>query len=558
MAAAGRVFAVAALLALTHTQTHTHGHRRPTEIYHVSAGHLLVLRCRGAEPYSNVTWSRAGMTITAMTSGLKVKDGLLLFLPLQTFHNGTYTCEKRGQRRSWEMDFNVLVSSSECPDPAEATPIIQGTSDGLPCKQKEIFRLNSTTHIRWLKDCSPITRREPNISVEEDGFIRLPAASESDAGKYTCLIDISLGGRKYTAARSFQVSIDNVEDGVLVVPTVMYPKQEVVEVKLGSRVELKCSAYMGFSEEFGTFMYWTVGDCCSETHPQLNTSWKYVHDEGRVYGLSTLSISEVLPQFLNVPIYCYVVNPAGCGSGFVWLQEADLSSFYTSLGLCLASSLAVLVLAAAVLFFKVELVLAYRKLLPHLAKQRAPDGKMYDAYVSFLHADTLGLAETLTFALQILPEVLEKQHGYSLYIRGRDDCPGEALHDAVAATMCKCRRLIIIVSAQFSSSTNEETDEMSALCDNQNKLCYEQKVGLYDALIQNDLRVILVEIDGLVDDSILPESLRYIKRKEGALIWRNASAENQKLSRSRSNRVFWKNLRYHMPSVPAGSLQTVN
>lgn len=55
----------------------------------------------------------------------------------------------------------------------------------------------------------------------------------------------------------------------------------------------------------------------------------------------------------------------------------------------------------------------------------APDGKLYDAYVSFLLPDTPSSAEAASFALQILPEHLEKQHGYSLYIRGRDDSPGE-------------------------------------------------------------------------------------------------------------------------------------
>lgn len=54
----------------------------------------------------------------------------------------------------------------------------------------------------------------------------------------------------------------------------------------------------------------------------------------------------------------------------------------------------------------------------------AQDGKLYDAYVSYLHADASS-AETSSFVLHILPEELEKQHGYSLYIRGRDDCPGE-------------------------------------------------------------------------------------------------------------------------------------
>lgn len=52
-------------------------------------------------------------------------------------------------------------------------------------------------------------RKGEPISVDYDGFMRLPAASESDAGKYTCLVDISIDGRKYTTARSIQLTIVN-------------------------------------------------------------------------------------------------------------------------------------------------------------------------------------------------------------------------------------------------------------------------------------------------------------------------------------------------------------
>lgn len=63
---------------------------------------------------------------------------------------------------------------------------------------------------------------------------------------------------------------------------------------------------------------------------------------------------------------------------------------------------------------------------PGLNLLTAPDGKLHDAYVSFLHPVSSS-AEVASFAMQVLPEKLEKQHGYSLYIRGRDDCPGEGL-----------------------------------------------------------------------------------------------------------------------------------
>ncbi|XP_070770818.1 interleukin-1 receptor type 1 [Enoplosus armatus] len=555
MAAACWGFLLATLPSLAFTVAHNH--TGETETYHVSVGHLFLLRCHIADAHTNVTWRRGGRHNLSLPTGVEVRDGLLWFLPVQMSHHGSYTCEKRDETGLTRMKFRVSVSNGECPDPPEAITIPQGVNGGLHCKQTEIFSLNNTRNIRWMKDCHPVEQQGEHISVGETGFMRLPEASEGDAGKYTCLVDISLDGRKYTAARSIQLTIDNGLAGtVFAEPEVVFPKQEVVVVEVGTRTELKCLAYIGFSDDNETLMYWTVDGTYSEDHEELNESWKYTHNRGRVFGLSTLSISEVPRRFLNVPIRCHVMSPAGADAGLVWLQEADRSALYTGVALCLAASLTILALAAAFLFFKVDLVLAHRKLLRHFSKQQAPDGKLYDAYVSFLHPDSMTSAETASLAMQLLPEELEKKHGYSLYIRGRDDCPGEAVHDAIAATVCQCRRLIIILSPVAKFSSDEKTEE-TPLCDNQNQLCYEQKVGLYDALTQNDPRVILVEIDGPVDYSCLPESLRYIKRKQGALMWKKHSLGTHKLTKLRSNRNFWKNLRYHMPSVPAGRLQTI-
>ncbi|XP_037645701.1 interleukin-1 receptor type 1 [Sebastes umbrosus] len=547
MAATSRVFSLAALLSLTFTVAHSHS--GATDTYHVSVGRLFLLRCLFADDHTKVTWSKEGRQHDlGLPSGVEVRDGVLWFLNVQMSHNGFYKCEKRDQTGVTNVTFGVSVSSGECPDPAENKRIDKGGNDGLACKQPEIFRLNNTRNVRWMKDCQPVERPEEHFFVQEDGFMRLTPATKGDAGKYTCLVDISLNGRKYTAARSAVLTI-NKQIAVVPVPEVLYPQQEVVVVEEGGRVELHCRAYIGYSENPVTLMYWTVDGNDSEEYKELNDTWKFSPERDKVYGNATLFISKVRRQFLNVPIYCHVSTTGGQKYGVVWLQEADHSALYTRVALCLAALLAVLGLAVAYLFFKVELVLAHRKLMSHFSK-RAPDGKLYDAYVSFLPPDTTSSAETASLALHVLPEVLEKQHGYSLYIRGRDDCPGEAVHDAIAATVRQCRRLIIILSPDIN------TEEVS-LRDNQTQLCYEQKVGLHDALTQNEPRVILVEIDGPVDYTCLPESLRYIKRKQGALKWKKPSPGSHKLTKLRSNRNFWKNLRYHMPSVPAGSLQTV-
>lgn len=53
------------------------------------------------------------------------------------------------------------------------------------------------------------------------------------------------------------------------------------------------------------------------------------------------------------------------------------------------------------------------------------DEKIYDAYVLYPKNRESCLYSSDIFALKILPEVLERQCGYNLFILGRDDLPGE-------------------------------------------------------------------------------------------------------------------------------------
>uniref|UniRef100_A0A8C4ZE52 Uncharacterized protein n=1 Tax=Gadus morhua TaxID=8049 RepID=A0A8C4ZE52_GADMO len=171
------------------------------------------------------------------------------------------------------------------------------------------------------------------------------------------------------------------------------------------------------------------------------------------------------------------------------------------------------------------------------------DGMLYDAYVSYQYSGEGRSSEVVTFALKVLPEVLEKRHGFSLFIRGRDDSPGEALHDVIAEAVSKSRRLVLILSGQGDSET-------SPLHPSPSQLAYEHSVGLYDALTQRGLRVILVEIDGPVDYTALPESVRYIKRTQGALRWPGDSPRYHVCTKLSANSTFWKSMRYHMPPAP--------
>ena len=65
--------------------------------------------------------------------------------------------------------------------------------------------------------------------------------------------------------------------------------------------------------------------------------------------------------------------------------------------------------------------------------------------------------------------------------------PGAALQDVISEAVNKSRRLVLILSRQGDS-------DASPLHPSPPRLAYEHSVGLYDALTQRGLRVILVEI----------------------------------------------------------------
>ncbi|KAM4561344.1 interleukin-1 receptor type 1 isoform 1-T2 [Fundulus diaphanus] len=549
MAAGGWVCFLTGLLSLASAVDHQH--QGEADTYHVSAGHLFLLRCYPADVHSQIRWSRGDSGNESLPTGVEVRDGLLWFRPVQMTHNGSYICEKRDKTRSSKIIFRVLVSRGDCPDPNENITVTKGVQQGLECKQAEIFRLKLARKIRWMKDCHLMEMDKGSTYLKEQGSLRLPPVTERESGKYTCLIDITIDGRNYTTARSIQLTAKSGPPEVFPELHVVSPQKDVVIVQVGKRAELQCLAYAGFSEDPEILMFWTINGTETGDHMELTHSWKFIHDKGQVYGQSILSIPVVRREFLNIPINCHILSPAEEKFGEARLQEADYSTFYMNVALWLIAPITCLLLTAFFFICQVDLILAYRKLNTHFSKPQVPDGKHYDAYVSVSQSAMLSLDGVACFALQILPQELEQKYGYYLYIRGRDDFPGEAVHDVITAAVHQCQRLIIILS---SCGKSKETVQFR---EDQNQLLYEQKVGLHDALMQNDPKVILVEVDGPVDYSQLPESLHYIKRKQGALEWKNSFAETNKLTQLYLKRNFWKNLRCQMPAVPARRLQSI-
>lgn len=98
-------------------------------------------------------------------------------------------------------------------------------------------------------------------------------------------------------------------------------------------------------------------------------------------------------------------------------------------------------------------------------------------------------------------------------------------------TLKQSRRLMIILGSETSSCCLFQGTS-------------EQQLAMYNALIRDGIQVILIEMDEIQDYTSMPESIRYIKQKHGAIQWKGDFSEKS----CSANTRFWKNVRYQMPS----------
>ncbi|XP_076854539.1 interleukin-1 receptor type 1 isoform X2 [Brachyhypopomus gauderio] len=454
----------------------------------------------------------------------------------------------------FEKHFSVSVTQQTCPLVTSNRRELYGKKGSyLPinCDMERIMQLDPHLQVSWRKGCNPL---------HKNGLIlRLRNISKSDSGKYTCLTNFTYAGYIYTAAKTIQVFVTD-PGPTPQKPIVVSPKGVVKQiVKLGLRYHLNCRVIIQMKDQDETMVYWLMNNSHvdQQTFPQLSVSSSKCdfEDNDIVSCHSNLSLT-VQAEFLHIPFTCVAMNPNGIDNGTVVLYPASESYLYG--GLALLAGVMVLALCFLILhLFKVDLVLAYRNFSPCL--QRHDDGKLYDAYVSYPHDET---SSARTFTLQVLPKVLEEDLGYRLFISGRDELPGAAVHDIIAEMVSKSRRLIIVLTSQTFRKPPDSTTvrllpaettfpDLGDLSEMKGMSWgpYERWVGVYDALVKGGLQVILVQVEGEVDEASLPESLRYISRTQGIIRWRQHYS-------TKPNGTFWKQLRYRMAPVQKIKLAT--
>ncbi|XP_010125762.1 PREDICTED: interleukin-1 receptor-like 1 isoform X2 [Chlamydotis macqueenii] len=474
-----------------------------SETFDALEGEALVIKCPRWSSSVKVTWyhTNTNKIIPAEKEGSKMfsLDRFLWFLPTSTEDSGNYTCVihfLNNRTKSFNMSVRVYPNKQGVCFPSQIRYPNDTGRGKIVCPTIDNYK--NATIIQWYKDCKPL-QGERYFKGEKYIFINNPG--KEDDGYYTCKFIYTHKGNVYNVSAT-RIFISKAKHSPLP-PKILFPKdKDVIEVELGAALSLKCQARLGIKKQPIAVVTWDV-DNISVKNLDLPRFHEKTHFfEGReqeYYKETTLHITEVKKEDLQANFTCVAMNEMHNTKATVTMQlKAQLG--LPNVLLIVGSLVLLFAIAASVILyqsFRVDIVLLYREIFqPYSVKD---DGKIYDAYVIYPRSHTNEASFVEYFVYQIMPDILENKCGYKLCIYGRDIYPGEDTASAIEKRMQKSRRLIILLTHQLINCKEP---------------AYDQHIALYNALIQNNMKVILLEMETIGTYEKLQESLRFIIQQQ--------------------------------------------
>nr|XP_008535633.1 PREDICTED: interleukin-1 receptor-like 1 [Equus przewalskii]XP_023474274.1 interleukin-1 receptor-like 1 [Equus caballus] len=505
----------------------------------------LIVRCprQGKSRYP-VDWYYSETNTNILTekrNHLLASGESLKFLPANVNDSGIYTCILRSPAANKTGYVNVTIYKKQ-PDCNIPDYLIYSKTSGseknsrIYCPTIDLY--NWTAPVEWFKNCKVLQGSRYHT---HSTFLLIDNATSKDAGDYTCKFMHNENGVSYsvTATRSFEV---NDEEGFSLFPVIIAPPQnETKEVEIGKTASITCSACFGKGSQIMAAILWQVNRTKVGDFGEARIQEKQEQNQSSSNEMTCLNavlrIADVKEEDLSLKYECWALNLHGSRNHIIRLRRKNptehQSTYYILAGFSILLML-IIVMMIMLKVFWIEVILLWRDIArPYKTRN---DGKIYDAYVIYPRNQKNspeGASSVEHFVHQILPDVLENKCGYNLCIYGRDLRPGEDAVTAVETNIQKSRRHIFILTPQITHSK---------------EFAYEQEIALHSALIQNDSKVILIEMEALskpggLQFGELQDSLKHLVKVQGTIKWREGHVDNKRSLNSK----FWKHVRYHMP-----------
>ncbi|GCB60876.1 hypothetical protein scyTo_0006950 [Scyliorhinus torazame] len=296
---------------------------------------------------------------------------------------------------------------------------------------------------------------------------------------------------------------------------------------------LTCRAFFGYGGEVSPVIYWMKGEKFIEDLDDNHASESDIRILREHLGEKEVSISLLIDSVQDGDLgnySCYVENGNGRRQASILLQKRELMYTVELAGGLGAILLLLVCLVTVYKCYKIDIMLFYRN---HFgADELDGENKDYDAYLSYTKVDPDQWSQETTeeerFALEILPDVLEKHYGYKLFIPDRDLIPTGTYVEDVARCIDQSKRLIIVLTPNYVIRRGWSI--------------FELETRLRNMLVTGEIKVILIEcseLRGIINYQEI-EALKHTIKLLTVIKWNGPKC-------NKLDSKFWKRLQYEMP-----------
>ncbi|XP_009887571.1 PREDICTED: X-linked interleukin-1 receptor accessory protein-like 2 [Charadrius vociferus] len=447
--------------------------------------------------------------------------------------SGFYTCVLRNSTYCMKVSMSLTVAQNEsglCYNSKirylEKSEVTKRKT--ISCPDIEDYKTASQEpDVVWYKECKPKMWR--SIVIQKGNTLLIQDVQEEDGGNYTC--ELKFEGKLIRRTVELKVTALLTDKP----PKPLFPMENqptVIDVQLGNPLTVPCKAFFGFSGESGPMIYWMKGEkFIEELEGHIREGEvRLLREHLGEKEVELTLIFDAVEEADLANYTCHVENRNGRKHASVLLRKKDLIYKIELAGGLGAILLLLILLVTIYKCYNIELMLFYRQNFG--GDEAADDNKEYDAYLSYTKVDPDALDcdnnEEEQFALEILPDVLEKHYGYKLFIPDRDLIPSGTYIEDLTRCVEQSRRLIIVLTPDYVLRRGWSI--------------FEMENRLHNMLVSGEIKVILIEcteLKGKVNYHEV-ESLKHTIKLLSVVKWKGPKS-------SKLNSKFWKRLVFEMP-----------